>query len=87
MIPSHQAPPCRNEVPKLWPGWTVEFWQDDWERHVRACDGRFSPAPFDAGAEAGATVLAAAEERRMQRARHRARVAHPRTTPARPPAG
>lgn len=61
-----------------WPGWTVEFWQDDWERHVRACD-RFSPAAFDAGEEARATVLAEAAERLALRARHRAQVARPRT--------
>ncbi|KQV05629.1 MULTISPECIES: hypothetical protein [unclassified Kitasatospora] len=79
--------PQAYEVPKLWPGWTVEFWQDGWERHVRASGGRFSPAPFDAREEARATVLAEAEERRAQRARHRAQVAHVRTTPGRPPAG
>ncbi|MGW1998162.1 hypothetical protein [Embleya sp. NPDC001921] len=83
--------PQAYEVPKLWPDWTVEFWQDDWERHVRACGGRFSPAPFDAGEEARARVLAEAEERRIRRARHRAQVARLRstlrTTPARPPTG
>lgn len=79
--------PQAYEVSKLWPGWTVEFWQDGWQRHVRACDTRFSPAPFDAGEEARATVLAAAEERRTRRARHRARVAHLPTTPARPAIG
>ncbi|MFI8823915.1 hypothetical protein [Streptomyces sp. NPDC053431] len=78
--------PRAYEVPTLWPGWTVEFWQDDWERHVRASGGRFSPAPFDAGQEAGIAVLAEAEERRIQRARHRAHVAHLRTAPARSPA-
>ncbi|MER5863012.1 hypothetical protein [Kitasatospora sp. NPDC002040] len=59
-------------APELWPGWTVDFWQDDWERHVRA--GRlFSPAPFDAGEEAKAAVLAEAAERRAARAAHRVR--------------
>ncbi|MGW8359985.1 hypothetical protein ACWGK1_05380 [Streptomyces wedmorensis] len=72
------------EIPKLWPGWTVEFWQDDWERHVRASGGRFSPALFDpAGEEARVAVLAEAEERRLQRARHRAQVTHLRTAPHR----
>lgn len=66
--------PQAYQVPELWPGWTVEFWQDNWERHVTAC-GRFSPAPFDAG-EATASVLANAAERRAARAGHRARTKH-----------
>ncbi|MET7297972.1 hypothetical protein [Embleya sp. NPDC005575] len=76
--------PRAYEVPKLWPDWTVQFWQDDWEAHVRACGGCFSPEPFDAGKEAMARVLAEAEERRTRRARHRAWAAHLRTTPATP---
>lgn len=35
------------EMPRLWPGWTVEFWQDRWEEHVRAAPGRFEPPPVD----------------------------------------
>ncbi|WP_405016618.1 hypothetical protein OHV05_05540 [Kitasatospora sp. NBC_00070] len=58
-------------TPELWPGWTVRFWQDDWQRHVRAAGGRFSPTPFDPGADARAAVLAEAGERRGRRARHR----------------
>ncbi|MFD7027439.1 hypothetical protein ACFWAR_05315 [Streptomyces sp. NPDC059917] len=60
--------PRAYRVPDVWPGWTVEFWQDEWERHVRAAD-RFSPAAFDAGEEGRTAVLAEAGERR---ARHRA---------------
>ncbi|GAA4885333.1 hypothetical protein [Kitasatospora terrestris] len=75
--------PQAYRVPELWPGWTVEFWQDAWERHVRAAS-RFSPAPFDDGAEAVAAVLAEAQERRDTRARHRAEVMRLRTASARP---
>ncbi|MFD0272015.1 hypothetical protein ACFVGY_36420 [Streptomyces sp. NPDC127106] len=78
--------PQVHRVPELWPGWTVESWQDDWERHVRAC-GRFSPAPFDAEEAARDAVLAAAGERRVARAAHRAQVTHLRTEPARPQEG
>ncbi|MGV9313955.1 hypothetical protein ACWDR0_17460 [Streptomyces sp. NPDC003691] len=74
--------PQAYRVPELWPGWTVEFWQDDWVRHVGAGD-RFSPAAFDAGEKARAAVLAEAGERRAVRARHHALVARPRTAPAR----
>ncbi|MFD3457114.1 hypothetical protein ACFWVC_33670 [Streptomyces sp. NPDC058691] len=31
------------EMASRWPGWTVEFWQDRWEEHIRASAGRFSP--------------------------------------------
>ncbi|MFB9434691.1 hypothetical protein [Streptomyces showdoensis] len=78
--------PHADDVPALWPGWTVEFWQDDWKRHAGAC-GRFSPAPFGAGAEARSAVLTEARERRAARAGHRALVTRLRTTPARPQAG
>ncbi|MFF0435477.1 hypothetical protein ACFYU9_25020 [Streptomyces sp. NPDC004327] len=78
--------PQAYRVSEVWPGWTVDFWQDDWERHVRASD-RFSPAPFDAGEEARATVLAEAGERRAVRARNRAQVARPRAAPSRSQAG
>ncbi|MEU0878018.1 hypothetical protein ABZ345_05420 [Lentzea sp. NPDC005914] len=61
--------PQAYQVPELWPGWTVEFWQDDWERHIRASD-RFAPAAFDAGEKARAAVLAEAGERRAVRARN-----------------
>lgn len=64
--------PQAYRVPELWPGWTVEFWQDDWERHTRASD-RFSPAAFDTGETARAAVLAEAGERRAVRARNRGR--------------
>lgn len=33
------------EMASRWPGWTVEFWQDRWEEHVRAAAGRFTPPP------------------------------------------
>ncbi|MFI8327198.1 hypothetical protein [Streptomyces sp. NPDC085529] len=55
--------PQAYHVSELWPGWTVEFWRDEWERHVRASD-RFSPEAFDAGEGARAAVLAEASERR-----------------------
>ncbi|GAA2386896.1 hypothetical protein GCM10010420_07210 [Streptomyces glaucosporus] len=32
-----------------WPGWTVEFWEDRWEEHVRASGGLFAPPPADRG--------------------------------------
>ncbi|MEU9337968.1 hypothetical protein AB0D49_33205 [Streptomyces sp. NPDC048290] len=83
---SLHSTPGSYQVPELWPGWTVEFWQDAWERHVRACD-RFSPAAFDAGAEAEAAVLAEAGERRAFRAHNRAQVTRPRSVPARSGAG
>ncbi|WP_328557848.1 hypothetical protein [Streptomyces sp. NBC_00358] len=67
-------------------GWAVEFWQDDWERHVRASN-RFSPAAFDAGEKARAAVLAEAGERRAIRARNGAQVTRLRTAPARSQAG
>lgn len=36
------------------PGWTVEFWEDRWAEHQRACGGRFAPpAPDHAAALAG----------------------------------
>ncbi|MFJ8042532.1 hypothetical protein ACIRBX_18790 [Kitasatospora sp. NPDC096147] len=56
-------------VPALWPGWTVEFWRDDWRRQVRASAGLFAPAPADS-AGARAAVLARAAERVDHRARH-----------------
>ncbi|MEU4094656.1 hypothetical protein [Streptomyces sp. NPDC026673] len=37
-------------VPRMasrWPGWTVEFWADRWEEHVRASGGRFAPPAVD----------------------------------------
>ncbi|MFF2573208.1 hypothetical protein [Streptomyces sp. NPDC058084] len=74
--------PQAYQIPELWPGWTVEFWQDDWEQHVRASD-RFSPAAFDGDEEARAAVLAEAGERTAIRARNRHQATRPRTTPAR----
>lgn len=75
--------PQAYEVPESWPGWTVEFWQDAWERHAGISD-HFSPAAFDAGAEAAATVLAEAGERLAARARNRAVAARLRTVPPGP---
>ncbi|MFE6053995.1 hypothetical protein ACFQ6N_24855 [Kitasatospora sp. NPDC056446] len=37
------------EMPRRWPGWTVEFWQDRWDEHVRASHGRFDPPPVEGG--------------------------------------
>ncbi|MER5479300.1 hypothetical protein ABT026_20370 [Streptomyces sp. NPDC002734] len=71
--------PGAYQVPEMWPGWTVEFWQDDWERHVEA-DARFAPAAFGAE-DSRAAVLAEATERRAVRARHRARIARLRPSP------
>ncbi|MEU9105456.1 hypothetical protein AB0D54_13955 [Streptomyces xanthophaeus] len=34
----------------LWPGWTVEFWEDRWPEHVRASGGRFAPPAPDRAA-------------------------------------
>ncbi|MFE3502549.1 hypothetical protein ACFXPX_19520 [Kitasatospora sp. NPDC059146] len=79
---SLSSTPEAYRVPELWPGWTVEFWKDDWERHRRACT-RFYPAPFDTGAEARAAVLAEAGERRATRARHRAQPTPLRAAPPR----
>ncbi|MFE6225827.1 hypothetical protein [Streptomyces sp. NPDC057854] len=78
--------PQAYQVPELWPSWTVEFWQDEWKRHVRAA-GHFSPAAFDAGAEARAAVLAEARKRMAIRARNRAQVTSLQTAPARTQAG
>ncbi|MFI8965054.1 hypothetical protein ACIGO8_23415 [Streptomyces sp. NPDC053493] len=63
---SLSSSPQAYRTPELWPGWTVKFWQDGWERHVKASD-RFSPAAFDAGEKARAAVLAEAGERRAAR--------------------
>ncbi|MEU7700992.1 hypothetical protein [Streptomyces sp. NPDC039028] len=68
------ATPRAYRVPELWPGWTVEFWQDDWRRHLRS-SVLFRPAPFEAGECARAAVLVRAGERRDARVRHRALVA------------
>ncbi|WP_329124417.1 hypothetical protein [Streptomyces sp. NBC_01353] len=43
-----------------WPGWTVEFWQDQWEEHVRMAGGRFVPpavVPEQARAEVRSEAL------------------------------
>ncbi|WP_406865001.1 hypothetical protein ABZO31_32995 [Streptomyces sp. HUAS MG47] len=45
-----------------WPGWTVEFWADRWEEHVRAAGGRFAPPAVDRR-QARAEVRAEALER------------------------
>ncbi|MFJ3903818.1 hypothetical protein [Streptomyces sp. NPDC090025] len=64
---SLSATPGAHQVPDLWPGWTVEFWRDRWQRHARTA-GRFDPAPFDDGEPPRASVRAAAAERRAARA-------------------
>ncbi|MFH8616089.1 hypothetical protein ACH4E8_13585 [Streptomyces sp. NPDC017979] len=78
--------PRAYQVPELWPGWTVEFWQDEWERHVEA-SGHFSPAAFDAAAEARAAVLTEAGERLSLRALNRDQITRLRSAPARSQAG
>ncbi|MFD7444477.1 hypothetical protein [Streptomyces sp. NPDC059909] len=35
------------EMASRWPGWRVEFWQDRWDEHVRASNGRFTPPPIE----------------------------------------
>ncbi|MFF1352336.1 hypothetical protein ACFVZJ_41430 [Streptomyces sp. NPDC058322] len=35
------------EMPERWPDWTVEFWQDSWQEHVRLAPGQFQPPPVD----------------------------------------
>ncbi|MER6366072.1 hypothetical protein [Kitasatospora sp. NPDC001527] len=50
-------------TPRRWPGWTVVFWQDRWEEHVRAAGGRFRPPAVDRE-RASAEVRAAAGARR-----------------------
>ncbi|MEU4506600.1 hypothetical protein [Streptomyces sp. NPDC024089] len=56
------------EMPQRWPGWTVEFWQDHWEKHVRSAPGRFSPPPVDR-ARALADVRTSGERHREERTR------------------
>ncbi|MFH8381849.1 hypothetical protein ACH4E7_13010 [Kitasatospora sp. NPDC018058] len=56
------------EMPERWPGWTVEFWRDGWEEHVRVAAGRFQPPPVDRD-RALAEVRAAVELRHGRRAR------------------
>ncbi|MFE9429310.1 hypothetical protein ACFYNO_40930 [Kitasatospora sp. NPDC006697] len=56
------------EMPQRWPGWTVEFWQDRWEEHIRVSTGRFEPPPVDRE-RALAKVRTAAERRRDIRTR------------------
>ncbi|MFE6709688.1 hypothetical protein [Streptomyces sp. NPDC057695] len=73
--------PQAYRVPELWPGWTVEFWQDDWRQHTRV-SALFCPAPFDAGEGARAEVLVQAGQRRDARTRHRTLVTRLRTAQA-----
>ncbi|MFD7904040.1 hypothetical protein ACFV4G_17540 [Kitasatospora sp. NPDC059747] len=49
------------EMAGRWPGWTVDFWRDRFEEHVRACGGRFAPPPVDRE-RALAAVRAQAQE-------------------------
>ncbi|MFG2334276.1 hypothetical protein ACGFMM_32390 [Streptomyces sp. NPDC048604] len=50
-----------HHVAERWPGWSVEFWADRGEEHVRAAGGRFVPPPVDR-AQARAEVRAEALE-------------------------
>jgi hypothetical protein len=34
---SRTIPSLLREAPRLWPGWQLEFWHDDYERHLREC--------------------------------------------------
>ncbi|MFF7459234.1 hypothetical protein [Kitasatospora sp. NPDC008115] len=52
------------EMPRRWPGWTVEFWEDRWEEHVRAAGGRFRPPAVDRERALAEVRAAAAEHRR-----------------------
>ncbi|MFE6871244.1 hypothetical protein ACFVFS_32385 [Kitasatospora sp. NPDC057692] len=52
-----------HDMPERWPGWTVDFWRDRWEEHVRVAAGRFRPPPVDRE-RALAEVRAAAERGR-----------------------
>lgn len=54
------------EAPGRWPGWTVEFWRDDWRSHVHAADGRFCPPEPD-HARALEEVRAEEADRRARR--------------------
>ncbi|MEU2453162.1 hypothetical protein ABZ605_24155 [Streptomyces sp. NPDC012765] len=45
-----------------WPGWTVEFWEDRWAEHERACGGRFAPPAPDRAA-----ALADVRDRALER--------------------
>ncbi|MDH6137831.1 hypothetical protein P3T37_007266 [Kitasatospora sp. MAA4] len=56
------------EMPQRWPGWTVEFWQDRWEEHVRMGAGRFQPPPVDR--ERALTEVRRAAERRREARPH-----------------
>ncbi|MFD5565287.1 hypothetical protein [Kitasatospora griseola] len=51
------------EMAERWPGWTVEFWQDCWEEHVRVAADRFQPPTVEAEL--------AREEVRVAAERHR----------------
>ncbi|MFF0213580.1 hypothetical protein [Streptomyces vinaceus] len=68
------------DVAACWPGWTVEFWEDRWAEHVRACGGRFTPPVPDRAA-----ALAEVRDEALERwsgpradARERLLAAHPR---------
>ncbi|MEU9301034.1 hypothetical protein [Streptomyces sp. NPDC048269] len=50
------------EVAARWPGWTVEFWEDRWNEHVRASGGRFTPPVPD-----HAVVLAEVRDEALER--------------------
>jgi hypothetical protein len=49
------------DMANRWPGWTVEFWADDWQRHARAAGTRFTPPAVDLGAALDTVHARAAE--------------------------
>ncbi|MFF0295084.1 hypothetical protein ACFYST_16845 [Kitasatospora sp. NPDC004614] len=53
------------EMPKRWPGWTVEFWQDRWEEHVRLAGHRFQPPAVEPELAREEVREAVGERRRM----------------------
>ncbi|MDX2565250.1 hypothetical protein PV371_37230 [Streptomyces sp. TX20-6-3] len=57
------------EMPKRWSGWTVEFWQDSWQKHVRLAPGQFQPPAVD-HERARAEVRTAAGRRREASQKH-----------------
>ncbi|MFD7643813.1 hypothetical protein ACFV4P_24510 [Kitasatospora sp. NPDC059795] len=59
------AVPEAYAMPERWPGWTVEFWQDRWEEHVRHAPGRFQPQRQEAELTRR-EILAEVEERRLR---------------------
>ncbi|MEV7618053.1 hypothetical protein [Streptomyces sp. NPDC089799] len=56
-----------HRVPGRWPGWTVEFWEDDWTRHERVSAGRFAQPPADRAAARAAVREAVRRQRAAPR--------------------